>query len=168
MSPPPADAAAHSTPWPLARQSGVIYTTTFDRTLLIGPALAGLLVGGAAAAEPRLYLPLLFADLWLLGYHHVVATYTRMAFDRGSLTRHRFRSLRSEEPKHRHRQRFNQLLAAHSAIDRLRDRAVKHWWCSTPITNTSGDIPSQPVKVGCYNRCPTNGQKWLGMNPVSN
>ena len=90
MPPPPAGAAAHSTTWPLARQSGVIYTTTFDRTLLIGPLLAGLLVGAAAAAEPRLYVPLLFADLWLLGYHHVVATYTRMAFDRGSLTRHRF------------------------------------------------------------------------------
>ena len=86
----PAGAAAHSTPWPVARPPGVIYTTTFDLTLLIGPVLAGLLVGAAAAADPRLYAPLLFADLWLLGYHHVVATYTRMAFDTGSLTRHRF------------------------------------------------------------------------------
>jgi hypothetical protein len=87
---PPVGAAAHSTPWPVARSTGAIYSTPFDLTLLIGPALAGLLAGVAVVADPRFYAPVLFADLWLLGYHHVVATYTRMAFDARSLSRHRF------------------------------------------------------------------------------
>jgi hypothetical protein len=87
---PPVSAAAHSSPWPIAPSSRAIYSTPFDLTLLAGPALAGLLAAAAAIADPRLYAPLLFADLWLLGYHHVVATYTRMTFDTGSLVRHRF------------------------------------------------------------------------------
>jgi hypothetical protein len=41
-------------------------------------------------ADARLYPILLLADLWLLGYHHVVATYTRLAFDTQSLRRNRF------------------------------------------------------------------------------
>ena len=86
----PVSAAAHSSPWPIAPASRAIYSTSFDLTLLAGPALAGLLAAAAAIANPRLYAPLLFADLWLLGYHHVVATYTRMTFDTRSLARHRF------------------------------------------------------------------------------
>jgi hypothetical protein len=87
---PPVGAAAHSTPWPVARTSRAIYTPSFDLTLLFGPACAGLAAGAAAVFDPRLYAPLLLADLWLLGYHHVVATYTRMTFDSRSLARHRF------------------------------------------------------------------------------
>ena len=87
---PPVGAAAHSTPWPAARPSAAIYSAPFDLTLLVAPALAGLLAGAVAVADPRLYAPLLLADMWLLGYHHVVATYTRMTFDARSLRRHRF------------------------------------------------------------------------------
>jgi hypothetical protein len=87
---PPVGAAAHSTPWPAARSSAAIYSAPFDLTLLLAPVLAGLLAGAAAVADPRLYAPLLLADMWLLGYHHVVATYTRMTFDVRSLKRHRF------------------------------------------------------------------------------
>ena len=87
---PPVGAAAHSTPWPAARSSAAIYSAPFDLTLLLAPALAGLLAGVVVVADPRLYAPFLLADLWLLGYHHVVATYTRMAFDARSLARHRF------------------------------------------------------------------------------
>jgi hypothetical protein len=32
----------------------------------------------------------LLADLWLLGYHHVISTFTRLCFDTGSLNRYRF------------------------------------------------------------------------------
>ena len=87
---PPVGAAAHTTPWPAARPSATIYTASFDLTLLLAPAVAGLVAGAAAVADPRLYAPLLLADMWLLGYHHVVATYTRMTFDARSLKRHRF------------------------------------------------------------------------------
>ena len=39
------------------------------------------------AARPELFLPILLLDLWLLGYHHVVSTYTRLCFDADSLRR---------------------------------------------------------------------------------
>jgi hypothetical protein len=86
----PVGAAAHSPPWPSARPASTVYSTPFDLTLLMAPAAAGLLAGAVATANPWLYAPILFADLWLLGYHHVVATYTRMAFDVRSLSRNRF------------------------------------------------------------------------------
>jgi hypothetical protein len=87
---PSVSAAAHSTPWPAAQPSVAVYSAPFDRTLLLAPVITGLLAGALAVADPRLYAPLLLADLWLLGYHHVVATYTRMTFDARSLKRHRF------------------------------------------------------------------------------
>ena len=39
--------------------------------------------------EPRLFVPILFVDLWLLGYHHVISTYTRLCFDRESFRSNR-------------------------------------------------------------------------------
>jgi hypothetical protein len=35
----------------------------------------------AVGIEPALFLALLIADLWLLGYHHVIATYLRLGLD---------------------------------------------------------------------------------------
>jgi hypothetical protein len=67
-----------------------IRSREFDTTLLAAPIGAGLLAALVVAADPRLYPFLLVADLWLLGYHHVVATYTRLAFDTESLRRNRF------------------------------------------------------------------------------
>ncbi len=77
-----------------ARQGAVartyIRSREFDTTLLAAPMVAGLLAAVMVAADARLYPILLLADLWLLGYHHVVATYTRLAFDTQSLRRNRF------------------------------------------------------------------------------
>ncbi|HEY6508800.1 MAG TPA: hypothetical protein VIY56_12360, partial [Vicinamibacterales bacterium] len=84
------DLAAANALSPPVRRTPLIYSTAFDLTLLAAPIACGLAAAAAVVAEPRLFAPLLFADLWLLGYHHVVATYTRMAFDVGSLARHRF------------------------------------------------------------------------------
>lgn len=46
--------------------------------------------GVAVTVRPALFPLVLFLDLWMLGYHHVVATFTRFAFDRSSFRRHRF------------------------------------------------------------------------------
>ena len=62
----------------------------FDATLVTAPSLAGLTAAAAATASPLLFPVLLVADIWLLGYHHVVATYTRLAFSRDSFRQHRF------------------------------------------------------------------------------
>ena len=39
--------------------------------------------------EPYWFWPILFLDVWLLGYTHVVSTFTRLAFDRESFRQHR-------------------------------------------------------------------------------
>jgi len=67
-----------------------IWTESFDSTLLLAPLVAGLAAAAIVTADQSLYPILLVADLWLLGYHHVIATYTRLAFDGQSLRRNRF------------------------------------------------------------------------------
>ena len=67
-----------------------IRSEEFDKTLLVAPLFAGLAAAALVTANQRLYPILLVADLWLLGYHHVIATYTRLAFDTQSLKRNRF------------------------------------------------------------------------------
>ena len=67
-----------------------IKSLEFDWTLVGAPIAAALLVALMVTLDVRLYPLLLVADLWLLGYHHVIATYTRLAFDARSLRRNRF------------------------------------------------------------------------------
>ncbi len=62
----------------------------FD-ALLVGGALGLALTAGAIGAAWAWLLPILvFADLWLLGYPHVISTFTRTAFDSEARARHRF------------------------------------------------------------------------------
>lgn len=69
---------------------GWIRGPAYDSTLIFGVAALALASGLAVVVQPDLFLPILIADLWLLGYHHVVATFTRIAFDRASRRKHRF------------------------------------------------------------------------------
>ncbi len=62
----------------------------FDLTLIGGTAAIALLSGAVVVARPDLFVIVLFLDLWLLGYQHVVATFTRIAFDADSFRKHRF------------------------------------------------------------------------------
>jgi hypothetical protein len=61
----------------------------FDFTLIVVVAGWALAAGGAIVAEPSWFWPILFLDVWLLGYTHVVSTFTRLAFDRASFRQHR-------------------------------------------------------------------------------
>ena len=72
-----------------------IYSPAFDAGLLMLPLGAGLVAASMANANPLVFPLLLLADLWLLGYHHVVATYTRLAFDLQTFKAHRFLALDS-------------------------------------------------------------------------
>ena len=63
---------------------------TFDWMLIAGTAIIAIASGLAVVADPRLFAPILALDLWLLGYHHVVATFTRLAFDAESFRENRF------------------------------------------------------------------------------
>ncbi len=69
---------------------GWLRTREFDLTFIVGIAAIALLSAFAGVREPALVLPILFVGLWLLGYHHVVATFTRLSFHREGFRTHRF------------------------------------------------------------------------------
>ena len=63
---------------------------TFDFTFIFGIAAIALLSGWAVVQNPNLFVPIFILDLWLLGYHHVISTYTRLCFDVESVRANRF------------------------------------------------------------------------------
>jgi hypothetical protein len=73
----------------LRAPDGMLRGPGFDFTFIVGLALMSLACGAAVTAEPGLFWPILALDLWLLGYHHLIATFTRLAFDRESFQEHR-------------------------------------------------------------------------------
>lgn len=70
--------------------SGWLRSTGFDVNFIGVSAGLAMLTGLASLYDPAVFRTLLFLDLWLLGYHHVVSTFTRLAFDRKSLRENRF------------------------------------------------------------------------------
>ena len=59
-------------------------STQFDLFFVLGTAALGILTGFTVTFLPELFWPVLIFDLWFLGYHHVISTYTRLCFDRES------------------------------------------------------------------------------------
>ena len=75
---------------PLHSPAGWLRGTRFDRFFILGIAGIALGTGLVITHEPWLFAPVLFADVWLLGYHHVVSTFTRLCFDARSFRDNRF------------------------------------------------------------------------------
>ncbi len=73
-----------------ASTPGWLRSREFDLGFIGAIAALGLLSGCAVSYNPQLLVPIMLADLWLLGYHHVVSTFTRLAMDRESFRAHRF------------------------------------------------------------------------------
>ena len=71
-------------------EPGWLRNPTYDVTLIGGVLMIALLSGLIVVANPALFRVILLIDLWFLGYHHVVATFTRLSFDRQSLQQYRF------------------------------------------------------------------------------
>ena len=71
------------------RDYGWIRSASFDYAFTLGATVIALAAGAACVLRPELFPVLLFIDLWFLGYHHVISTFTRLAFDRESLAEHR-------------------------------------------------------------------------------
>jgi hypothetical protein len=69
---------------------GLLRSPRFDLALVGGALLLALLAGVVVVRWPQLLALVLLADLWLLSYHHVIATFTRLAFDGTSFREHRF------------------------------------------------------------------------------
>ena len=62
----------------------------FDGALIFGGLSLALLSGSAIVHEPSWFYPILLVDLWVLGYHHVIATFTRLCFDKASYRERRW------------------------------------------------------------------------------
>ncbi|HEY7385382.1 MAG TPA: hypothetical protein VH743_17110 [Beijerinckiaceae bacterium] len=62
----------------------------FDLFFILGLPALGVGTGALVIAWPHLFVPVLILDLWFLGYHHVISTYTRLCFDRKSFESSRF------------------------------------------------------------------------------
>lgn len=61
----------------------------FDIGFIAGLAVIAIVSGLIVALKPETFLLVLTLDLWLLGYHHVAATYTRLTFDSDSWREHK-------------------------------------------------------------------------------
>jgi hypothetical protein len=65
----------------------------FDSILVLGCVLLAFafgLVAWSNPINPMVFMVLLYADIYLLGSHHLVAMYTRLCFDRASAKENRF------------------------------------------------------------------------------
>lgn len=74
----------------MVRPAGWLRGPSFDIGFVVGTTAVALASGAAVVANPKLFGLILLLDIWLLGYHHVIATYTRLCFDRESFRQHRF------------------------------------------------------------------------------
>lgn len=64
---------------------GLLRSPGFDAFFIAGIPLIAIASGLLVTYDNNLFLPVLAADLWILGYHHVISTYTRLVFDKQSL-----------------------------------------------------------------------------------
>ena len=69
---------------------GWLRSPSFDLTFIFGTAFLAIGAGVVVVTEPHWFYFVLFLDLWLLGYQHVVATFTRLTFDRQSFQENKF------------------------------------------------------------------------------
>lgn len=65
-------------------QTGWLHGREFDLFFIVAIPMIAIASGLLVTYDNDLFLPVLAADLWILGYHHVVATYTRLTFDKQS------------------------------------------------------------------------------------
>lgn len=73
-----------------ANPAGWMRNASFDLVFIVGVAALALLTGWLSVANPALFPLLLILNVWILGYHHVIATFTRLVFDVESLQQYKF------------------------------------------------------------------------------
>lgn len=62
----------------------------FDLTYTVGLGTLALLTGWIVTTNPQLFPTIFVINVWLLGYHHVISTFTRLTFDQGRVGQDRF------------------------------------------------------------------------------
>lgn len=60
-------------------KSGYLNGVVYDHVLVFGVMLLAVISGLTVLWKPELFPIVFFADLWFLGYHHVIATFTKLA-----------------------------------------------------------------------------------------
>ncbi|MFP4314455.1 MAG: hypothetical protein ACLFR0_09050 [Alphaproteobacteria bacterium] len=60
-------------------KAGWLDSPSYDTTLIVGVLVLAVASGLIVSFYPALFVPILFIDLWFLGYHHVIATFTKLA-----------------------------------------------------------------------------------------
>src|SRR5215467_7467321 len=73
-----------------ARTSGWLRSLTFDSIYIFGTLSLATAAGSIVIGQPALFLTVFLLNGWLLGYHHVVSTFTRLTFDSESYRQNRF------------------------------------------------------------------------------
>lgn len=67
---------------------GIFPSKNIDWFFISGIPLVAIISGLFVSAYEEYFLLVLMLDLWLLGYHHVISTYTRIGFDAKSIKEH--------------------------------------------------------------------------------
>jgi hypothetical protein len=70
--------------------SGYLRSPVFDISFIAVIPIVAFFAGALSHVDDNIFDLLLYLNLWILGYHHVISTYTRLAFDRDALEDHRF------------------------------------------------------------------------------
>ena len=63
--------------------------TRFDLAFILLIPFIAIAAGYSVTENPYLFSTILFIDLWLLGYHHVISTFTRIGFTKQQARDHR-------------------------------------------------------------------------------
>lgn len=62
----------------------------FDSLLIVGVFALAAASGIIVSIKPDLFVPVMLADVWLLGYHHVISTFTKLAGTKEDRTQNQF------------------------------------------------------------------------------
>jgi hypothetical protein len=65
--------------------AGWLGNAPFDLTFIFGTTVLAVVTGWVVVMEPSLFVPVLMLDIWLLGQHRVVSTFTRLCFSKGDM-----------------------------------------------------------------------------------
>lgn len=60
-------------------QTAWLDSLRFDTFFIIGVFVLAVASGIIVSIKPDLFIPVMMADVWLLGYHHVISTFTKLA-----------------------------------------------------------------------------------------
>ncbi len=68
---------------------GWLRSPGFDSVFICGLLALGLFAGATVMAYPTWFYTIFVLNLWFLGFHHVIATYTRLVFDTESFQQYK-------------------------------------------------------------------------------